>query len=130
MKRCSPKAEARAAEAAPFRRQLIWEVGCCEACGHEPGRAKWGQLDWPLAVHEIANGPRRQKALDRPYAVLVACWWCNGEELTDRRKWPVARQLAALKRSRPEDYDLAAYLALSGRAPTAITEEEVSQYDE
>lgn len=81
-----------------------------------------------LCVHEIANGPNRQKALDQPYALLVLCWWCNSEVVTDKREWPEARQLSLLKRRAPDNYDLTAYNTLVGRGPNRITEEDVDRW--
>ncbi|HDY64795.1 MAG TPA: hypothetical protein ENH84_01005 [Phycisphaerae bacterium] len=82
-----------------------------------------------LCCHEIACGTHRQKALDKPYALLVLCWWCNGYVVTDKGAWPEARQLALLKRRSPEDYDLVAYnLLVNPRAPNRITEKEVDAY--
>lgn len=128
MKRVSEKTATREAECCEFRRQLVWEVGRCEICNHEPGRAKLGQIDWRLCCHEIANGPHRQKALDKPYAILVVCWWCNSERLTDKRLWPIARQLAALKRSRLQDYNLTRFNELVGRGPWWMEEEDVARF--
>lgn len=97
-------------------------------CGHSPERP-W--RDKPrecsqLCCHEIANGPLRDKALDKPFAILVACWACNGGPLNDKKEWPEARQLAVLKRESPEDYDLVAYNRLvNERAPNRITPNEV-----
>ena len=70
----------------------------------------------------------RQQALDKPYAILVLCWGCNGEAVEDRAAWPEARQLALLQRLAPADYDLAAYNALVGRGPNRITQEDVDQW--
>lgn len=79
-----------------------------------------------MCCHEIANGPDRFAALDKPFAILVLCWFCNGHEVEDRAKWPESRQLAVLKRCSPGSYDLAKYLELTNpRAPKRITEEEV-----
>lgn len=81
-----------------------------------------------LAVHEIARGPLRQKALDQLYAVLVVCGVCH-ERLGSRKKWPESKQLAVLKCSRPQDYDLEAYCRLvNENAPYRITEDEVDAY--
>jgi hypothetical protein len=98
-------------------------------CGHSPLRP-W--LDKPrelsqLCVHEIANGPLREKALDKPYACLVTCWWCNQYEMTNKARWPEARQLSVLLAKAPEDFDLVAYLTLTNpRAMRRITIEEVT----
>lgn len=79
-----------------------------------------------LAVHEIASGPDRQKALDKPYAVLVLCWQCNSGPFQNRGEWPESRQLALLARRRPKDFDLTAYLELtSPRAMRRIEIEEI-----
>ena len=128
MKPFSKKRAARNADCREFRRSLIAEVGHCELCGHDPRRVRPGNIAWALAVHEIARGCHRHKALDQRYAVLVVCWRCHEERLSSRAEWPEARQLAALKRSRPGDYDLAAYNALVGRGPERVTEEEVLCY--
>jgi hypothetical protein len=126
LKRYSDKRKAREAEAKPFRDALIAKVRCCERCGLA-GQG-YGHPNVRLCVHEIANGPLRQKALDQPYAVLVLCWPCN-ELATDKGTWPEAEQLACLKINRPEDYDLVAYNRLvNERAPNRITEEEVDHY--
>ena len=82
-----------------------------------------------LCVHEIARGPLRQKSLDKPYACLVACHYCNQFQLHNRKEWPEARQLARLKKSRPNDYDLVAYnLLVNEQAPNRITQDEVDSY--
>jgi hypothetical protein len=118
MRRISSKRQARQAEAKPFRDDLIQRVGRCEYCHEKPPRVR-------LCVHEVANGPNRQKALDKPYAVLVLCWGCNGLA-TDKGTWSEAAQLKCLKESRPEDYDLAAYNHLiNPRAPMRIEQFEV-----
>jgi hypothetical protein len=79
-----------------------------------------------LAVHEIADGTHRQKALDKPFAVLVLCWECNSGSFKDRREWSEAKQLALLARCRPKDFNLQAYLELtSPRAMQRITISEV-----
>lgn len=122
MRHYSKKRRAREDEARGFRRQLIADVGCCEHCGvkaFDRGRST------QLCVHEIANGPLRQKALDKPYAVLVLCWPCN-LLATDKRRWSEAAQLACLQRSRPDHYDLAAYnFLVNERAPNRITQQDV-----
>jgi hypothetical protein len=82
-----------------------------------------------LCCHEIANGPNRQKALDKPYAILVLCWHCNGTAVEDKAKWPQARQLALLQRVAPEHYNLPAFNALvNPRAPNRITQSEVDEW--
>lgn len=109
---------------------MIEAAGKCEICGHSPARphiGKPGELS-QLCCHEIANGPLRQKALDKPFAILVLDWWCNGNVVTNKQEWPEARQLAVLLEKRPNDFDLAAYNALVGYGPNRITEEDVDQW--
>lgn len=82
-----------------------------------------------LCVHEIANGPDRQKALDKPYAVLCLCWACNGGPFEDKGEWPEARQLALLATCRLSDFDLTEYLLLTNPcAPWRIELQEVLAY--
>lgn len=122
----------REKEAKPFRDKLIAQVGECENCGCSPdSHGKMAELS-RLSVHEIADGTHRQKALDKPYAVLVLCWECNSGSFKDRSEWSEARQLALLARRRPKDFNLKAYLELtSPRAPIRITIDDVlSHMDE
>lgn len=110
---------------------MLRQAAACEICGRAPGRP---HRNMPaemssLGAHEIANGPLRQIALDKPFALLVLCWRCNSTVVTNRRAWPESRQLAVLKRRRPGDYDLAAYNQMvNPRAPGRITEDEVEQW--
>ena len=130
MKSMSDKRRKREREAAPFRKALAKRVGECENCGRSPINRKGAMTELAkLAVHEIANGPHRQKALDKPYAVLVLCWGCNSGPFNDKGEWPEARQLALLAINRPMDFDLAAYLELtSPNAPRRIEIAEVLEY--
>jgi len=98
-------------------------------CGHDPSQIKLGQIGWALSVHEIARGTHRSKALDKRYAVLVVCWHCHENRIDNgKEQWPEARQLAVLKRSRPADFNLAAYNQLVGYGPDRISEEDVERY--
>jgi len=117
----------REAEAKPFRDNLIAQVGQCENCGCSPSNRHGRMAEMAkLSVHEIADGTHRQKALDKPYAVLVLCWACNSGPFKDRSEWSEARQLALLARRRPKDFNLQAYLELtSPRAMQRITIQEV-----
>lgn len=123
MKQKSNKRRKREDEARPFRKDLIERVGECEICEHSPSHP-W--RDKPrecsqLCCHEIANGPNRQKALDKPFAILVLCVYCNQHVVTDKGEWPESRQLAVLARSRPLDFNLARFLEItSPRAPRRI----------
>jgi hypothetical protein len=125
MRRTSKKTAARQRQCKALRKELIAEVGRCEICGHDPQRQLCGSVQWDLCVHEIARGAHRQKALDKRYAVLVLCWACHTMRIHGTEHWPEARQLAVLKRSRPDDYDLAAYNALIGYGQNRITEDDV-----
>ena len=128
MRPYTKKRAARNRECREWRRQLIREVGRCEICGYCPAfRQLLGWELYSLVVHEIARGPNREKAQDKGYATLVVCGACHEDKVSSKKEWPESRQLAALKRSRPQDYDLAAYNKLVGRGPDRITEEEVDQ---
>jgi len=83
-----------------------------------------------LAGHEICNGPLRQRALDKEFAVLIVCRYPNFCKQTDCHRevqaWSEAKQLALLYLRRSDSYDLKAYLTLTNpRAPQRITQEEV-----
>jgi len=120
----------REAEAKPFRDKLVADVGECENCACSPTNRQGRMSDLVrLAVHEIASGTHRQKALDKPFAVLVLCWQCNSGPFQDRSEWPESKQLALLARRRPKDFDLAAYLELtSPNAPRRIEIHEVLSF--
>lgn len=123
----------REAECKPFRDHLIESVGECENCGCSPDRRKFGVMAemTRLSVHEIACGSHRQKALDKPFAVLVLCWRCNSGPFNDRSQWSESRQLALLARRRPQDFNLTAYLELtSPRAMRRIEIHEVLEWME
>lgn len=131
LSRRSAKQKARADEAREVRQALIDAHPECMICGsslRRPHRFRPAECS-RLCCHEIANGPLRQKALDKPYAILVLCWYCNGSVVTDKSEWPESRQLALLRASTPQHYDLAAYNALvNPRAPRRITPEEVDAW--
>lgn len=104
--------------AGPYRDRLIRQTGRCQIC----------RSRWKLCCHEVLNGPLREKVLTEPSCLLVVCWECN-QELCDKTKWPLARQLAVLKRTAPKRYDLARVLFLRNpKAPYAVTEAEVEEY--
>lgn len=96
MKQQSAKFRKRAKEVKPGRDALIQERWLCECCIKRPS----------VCVHEIANGPNRQVALDMRHLTMAVCVKCNQDELTDKGKWPVAWQLGMLRHSRPNDFDL------------------------
>jgi len=120
MKRQSAKTRKRERECREFREALIRKVFRCEIHG------------WPwfsdLVVHEIARGPNRLKALDKPFAMLVVCGKCHLEIHAGKEPWPEARQLAVLKRSRPDDLDLPAYNKLVGYGPNRIADEDLAMW--
>ena len=131
MRRVSKKRVARNAECKPVRDRLKREIQHCEICGHDPKRVDPAGVRWAMHCHEIARGTHRGKALDRRFALLVVCWYCHEYKLSSLAEWPQSRQLAALKRSRPGDYDLPAFLRLKNpNAPAAITQEEVDGWTE
>ena len=81
-----------------------------------------------LCCHEIAGGPTRSKFLDEPCGILVVCWYCNGEQLEDKKLWPRSKQLALLNRVRPGWYDLDRFCNLAYGNTTAITPQEVNEW--
>lgn len=117
----------RESEAKPFRDKLVADVGECENCGCSPTNRQGRMPEMAkLAVHEIASGTHRQKALDKPFAVLVLCWQCNSGPFQDRAEWSEARQLALLAKSRPSQFNLQAYLEItSPNAPKRIEIHEI-----
>ncbi len=128
MRRVSDKRRNRNAEAKPIRDGLIAQVGTCEICGSDHLRRYPAELR-QLCCHEIANGPNRDKALDKPYALLVLCWYCNSYEVVNKQSWPQARQLATLAKSRPNDYDLGAFnFLVNPKAMNRITADEVGEH--
>lgn len=128
MKWRSKKAAARAKEAKPFRDALLLLHPSCMICG-QTIKPYWPAELAKLCVHEIANGQYRQAALDKPYACLVLCCYCNEFEVTDKATWPQSRQLSLLKRLLPANYDLQAFNRLiNPNAPNRITEEEVAAW--
>ena len=129
LRRISKKTAARARACKPFRTRLIREVGRCEICGHDPRRVRPGCIAWELGVHEILNGPLRQACLDKSHSILVCCWRCNSDVLTDKAAWPEARQLAVILKRRPDQYDLVAHNFLANpRAPKRILQTEVGAW--
>lgn len=107
-------------ETKPDRKAFVQEYPFCMACA---------ETDAPLCVHEIAKGHQhRHKAVRVRLAQLVACGDCNQDELEDYAVWPIERQLAAVKKLHPEDYDRVAFNRLRGRADNAITEAEVDAW--
>jgi hypothetical protein len=97
-----------------FRYDLCAEVGRCEGCGK---RKRVNEL----ACHELLAGPFRQKCLSERCAILVLALCCHAKIQNESKP----RQLGRLYLSRPQDFDLAAFLVLWCRAPGAIEMAEV-----
>lgn len=130
MRKTSKKRSLLNAKASETRKGLVEKHGSCMICGVSPGRPnRTRPLECSqLCCHEIANGPLRSKALDKPYAILVLCWYCNQYEVTNKKIWPESRQLSILK-AKSDDYDLTRYNTLvNPRAPDRITAQEVEQW--
>jgi hypothetical protein len=100
-------------------------------CGCSPERPHRGKpLEMSaLSVHEILRGPLRGKTLGSLSSLLVTCWLCNSLEMTNRTKWPEARQLAVLLKRLPDHYDLIEHNRLANeRAPDRILQSEVDEW--
>jgi hypothetical protein len=97
---------------------LIARVGGCEWCRRTYGK---------FCQHEIANGNAcRLKARLSPFASIVLCQECHTELHQTRKPAQVLMGLAILWHSRPDDYDLKAFIALAcPNAPQRYTEYEV-----
>jgi len=103
---------------------LIDEVEHCELCGHDPTRVRH---DYKLVIHHIMRGALRKKSTGKRFANLVLCKNCHDTCIHGKTEWRQARQLALLRRSRPGDYDLAAYNELKGYGADRITESDVDK---
>jgi len=80
----------------------------------------------PHLIHEIARGIHRENALMAPYAILALCTTCHNHEIHGKEEWPIPKQLAALLRSRPDDYDLGRFNELIGNV--RVLQSEVDEY--
>ena len=84
-----------------------------------------------IACHEILNGPLRLKTVNEPCSLLVLCWRCNSIEFTNKKKWPIPRQLALLQKWNPVGYDLERFNWLRNPdAPKYVEQWEVDEYKE
>jgi hypothetical protein len=90
----------------PWRNALRLRVGKCEWCGSDRNG---------LAVHEIARGPNRAAALDKPFAVLVLCAACHRDLHELPGAHAVCLGLALLRYNRPQNYHLENFFRLAGR---------------
>jgi hypothetical protein len=114
-------------EVREYRKALIQHHGKCMLCEASPTNRVHSlpQLN-VLCCHEILNGPLRDKVLDEPSCLIVACWYCNQYELDAKGDWPLSRQLSVIKQKAPERYDLRRVLELRNpQATNYVTEEEV-----
>lgn len=99
-----------------FRYDLCVEVGKCEVCGMKRAVNR-------ICCHEIASGTAdRRKARSKRFAILVVCALGCHDVVQNE---PKAVQLARLYLNRPGDLDVVAFNRLRGRAPDAITVQEV-----
>lgn len=82
-----------------------------------------------VAVHEIASGiGNRKHAFAVRFAWAPACGDCNCDQLTDRSRWPLVRQLGMKLARDPQHMTagcLEAFNELRGRHPRAITLAEI-----
>lgn len=112
MRAVSKKRQELMRKVKPIRDALREQVGCCEICGNSRGT---------LDVHEIGRGHLREACLGERCALLIVCRSCHDEKLSLASEWPEARQLACLAKSRPSQFSLVDYLALtSPNAPRRI----------
>ena len=112
------------AKTQPICNEMIQEIGECMLCGYKDvSDPKFG-----VEVHEIYNGYGREKCRGKRYGCLVLCWPCNSESMTDKRIWPVARQLALLKAKAPHWYNLSAWSRMVGPGVFRVTSEDVEKY--
>jgi hypothetical protein len=85
MKHRSNKTAAIYRQWTPVRNQFLFEYPNCAFCGERGG----------CSVHEILSGTGyRMLAFVSRACWLPACWDCNSNKATDRKLWPVEKQLA------------------------------------
>ena len=120
MRRISKNKAATTRKANQARAEFRREFSRCFACGLGANQV------WPpCAVHEIASGPGRFKAIQERAAWLVLCGPCHAR--LHAENWTVAYQLALKFRNDPAFFDRRLVNTLRGRAPDAVTEEEVNE---
>lgn len=110
----TPKQRARADAYRKFCDGMAMRCPFCEVCRRKPSSQ----------IHHIARGVDRQATLCDRRFVLCLCFDCH-EDIHDTEAWPRARQLAVVKRARPDDYDLAAYNEIVNRS---VDESEVEAW--
>ncbi len=113
------KKRAALAKAVRSEREAFRQRGACDMCG----MAGFGHH-----VHEIASGTAgRPLALSQRCAWLLLCYQCH-EEIHDKSKWPIARQLLLKMECDPSFYDRIKVNTLRGRQPETITQSEVMAF--
>jgi hypothetical protein len=98
MKRRSAKTAALYREWTPIRLDFLAEFNhqCCNCGGYG------------ASVHEILNGPYRMRAFVVRATWLPLCGVCNCDIFTDKKQWPLEKQLALKSLVDPQSHDLAA----------------------
>lgn len=99
------------------RKQYLMDARMCQCCMRAPA----------VEVHEITRGAARQAALVERCSWLALCRGCH-ELMGDYSVWPVERQCALKMLVDPKHFDLLKICELRGRAPTAITMEDIKPY--
>jgi hypothetical protein len=93
---------------------------------------EWAEVCWVCGkcratdCHEMASGSHRGAALSQRFTWLATCTFCNCYLLTDRKLWPLARQLALKWIYDQDHFHLTDFNLLRGRAPGAIGFSEVA----
>ena len=102
----------------------------CMACDHRWHNSIHRWHNNILHTHEIVTRACNANSPNEPCTWLRVCRECHGQMVGGTSAWPIARQLALKKLRDPEHYDRQRVNVLRGRAPDAITEEEVDSYME
>lgn len=79
-------------------------------------------------VHEMARGAHRQRAIQEPCTWFAACSLCNSGPLNDWGAVPLLEQLQIKKCNDPSRFDIERFNEIRGRAPGAITLQEVEEW--
>jgi len=113
----SRKKKKEDAERRELRSAFLWEHGVCMACEQA------GATD----LHEICRGAHRHRAKLNPITWLALCRSCH-DEMDDYSIWPLERQCAVKFLRDYQRFDLEELNAVRGRAPHAITMEDIIAY--
>jgi 5-methylcytosine-specific restriction endonuclease McrA len=111
MKPVSNKRQSRNREAKPIRDKFAADHPNCMVCGRPADD-----------THEIARGPARRKAQDKPFALLRLCRECHDDV---HAKWSLGQQYALKALMDNGNYDRVALNRLRCREDDAISEREV-----